>query len=171
MVNCDPDDRACYDAAENRIEHHYFGYAYYYSLIQGAIAIIGVLLLFLRHRKSKVSVFMIAISILLICSSIAAYSFARSTVIYYNWLTVYHNRYQWMQLQAPCRDMSVFLSTWAHWLFAEKYLQLALVLPFLLNKDRISSPQDIQRKRRVLFWTIIGINVAFYSIFVAFTVK
>ena len=124
MVNCDPDDFACYDKAGNTVERYYFACSHYLGLVQGMIATLGVLLLFLWHRKRNVSSFIVAISILLVSSAIAAYSFSLSSVLFYNaWVYPIRFSYaQWIQLQAPCREMAVFLSTWAHWLFAEKYL-------------------------------------------------
>ena len=83
MVYCDHDDLGCYAHATKMIQLKYFAWSYYYTLVQGAIATTGVLLLFLWHRKRKVTSFVVAISILLVSSAITAYSFALSDGNYY----------------------------------------------------------------------------------------
>ena len=48
-----------------------------------------------------------------------------------------------------------------HWVYAVKYLRLALSFPLLLGLV----PQDqIAKKQRIVKWTIRGLNLLFYSV-------
>lgn len=50
-----------------------------------------------------------------------------------------------------------------HWVYAVKYLRLALSFPLLLGLV----PQDqIAKKQRIVKWTIRGLNLLFYSVVV-----